>query len=116
MPNWPGGPFKVDEWGNLGDFRVGSLLNTKLQGVLNLMLTENPHLSGFFLDGLGTTAYPGDGGFSWDTFPMKAEYRAGAIAQAQIAREISATPATLWLSLTASGKAAGRWRAILTPR
>lgn len=89
VPNWPGGPYVVDQWGNLGDFRVGSLLNSKLPGVLNLMVSENPHMSGFFFDGLGTRAYPGAGGFNWDSFPYKQEYRDGAIAQAQIARGIA---------------------------
>lgn len=89
VPEWPGGPWVVDQYGNLADFRVGSLCNQKLPGVLNLMISENPHMSGFFLDGLGTRAYPGAGGFNWDTgFPMKAEYRAGAIEQAQIVKGI----------------------------
>ena len=89
VPDWPGGPYVVDQWGNLADFRVGSLCNTKFQGVLNLIISENPHISGFFLDGLGTSPSPGAGGFSWDAFPMKTEYRNGALEQCQIARAIA---------------------------
>lgn len=86
VPGWPGGPWVIDQYGNLADYRVGSLLNSKLPGLMALMVSENPHISGFFFDGLGTRATPGDGGFDWDTFPDKEDYRAAAIAQCQIAR------------------------------
>lgn len=88
VPGWPGGPWVVDEYGNLADFRAGSILNSKLPGLLALMLSENPHISGFFFDGLGTRGTPGTGGFSWASFPDKEDYRAGAIAQCQIARAL----------------------------
>lgn len=89
VPGWPGGPWVVDEYGNLADFRPGSLLNSKLPGLLALMLSENPHISGFFFDGLGTRGTPGTGGFSWASFPDKELYRAGAIEQAQIFRSLA---------------------------
>lgn len=88
VPDWPGGPWRIDEYGFLGDARPGSLLNQKLPGVLNLIISENPHVSGFFLDGLGTNAVPGAGGFNWGSFPDKQLYRAGAIEQCKIVRGI----------------------------
>ena len=64
----------------LNDFRVGSVLQSKLECVLEKMVAENPHMAGFFADDLGSRSwYPG---FSWDTWGTtnQQSYRAGAIA------------------------------------
>ena len=61
---WPGN-YKANSWGYLNDFRVGSVLQSKLKCVLEKMVAENPHMAGFFADDLGfALVVPG---FSWDT-------------------------------------------------
>jgi hypothetical protein len=87
VPEWPG-PVNANTGGNLADFRVGSLLLTKLQSVLELAVSENPHLGGFFADDLGSRSwFPG---FDWSTFGTtnQNDYRAGAIAVAQVFRNV----------------------------
>lgn len=88
---WPG-DFTANEWGNLADFRVGSVIQQKFKAVLELMLDENPWLAGFWLDDVGTRSwYPG---FSWETdftATDRAAYRAGAVAFVQTARQVCDT-------------------------
>ena len=88
---WPGN-FTANEWGNLIDFRVGSVIQQKFKAVLELMLDENPYLAGFWLDDVGTRSwYPG---FSWEndfTDTDRQAYRAGAIALVQTARQVCDT-------------------------
>lgn len=85
---WPGG-FVANEWGNLVDFRVGSVLQAKFGPVLEKILDECPWLAGFWIDDTGTRSwFPG---FSWtDDFTAtdRQAYRDGAIALVQTAREI----------------------------
>jgi hypothetical protein len=86
---WPGN-YQANEWGYLNDFRVGSVLQTKLKCVLEKMVAENPHMGGFFADDLGSRSwYPG---FSWNTWGTtnQQSYRAGAIALAQTFHEVAA--------------------------
>jgi hypothetical protein len=81
----------VDEWGSLPNFKVTqTAYHSKMVTILNLMLDENPHIAGFFLDGLGTRHYPGAGGFNWDSWPEvdKQAYRAGNIMVAQNVHDI----------------------------
>ncbi len=49
---WPGN-YKANSWGYLNDFRVGSVLQRKLECVLEKMVAENPHMAGWFADDLG---------------------------------------------------------------
>jgi hypothetical protein len=86
---WPGN-YQANEWGYLNDFRVGSVLQSKLKCVLEKMVVENPHMAGFFADDLGSRSwYPG---FSWNTWGTtnQQSYRAGAIALAQTFHDVAA--------------------------
>lgn len=79
---WPGGP-KANQWGYLNDFRPGSVLQTKMECVLEKVVVENSHIGGFFADDLGSRSwFPG---FSWDNFGTTNQqaYRNGAVALAQ---------------------------------
>jgi hypothetical protein len=88
VPRWPGN-LTANSYGYLNDFRSGGVLQTKLKCVMELMVAENPHMGGFFLDDLGSRSwFPG---FSWDSFGAQnqADYRAGAIAVAQTAHAVA---------------------------
>jgi hypothetical protein len=88
VPKWPGNPV-ANEWGSLNDFRVGSVLQQKLPGVLELAVAENPHISGFFLDDVGSRSwFPGINWDSWSNADKEA-YRNGAIAITQTARAVA---------------------------
>jgi hypothetical protein len=83
---WPGN-LNANQWGYLNDFRKGSVLQSKFECVLEKMVAENPHMGGWFLDDVGSRSwFPG---FSWDSFPEKAGYRAGAIALTQTMRTVA---------------------------
>lgn len=85
---WPGGP-NANSWGNLQDFRVGSVVQSKLRCVLETMVAENPHMAGFFADDLGSRSwYPGFSWDSWGTTNQQA-YRNGAIALAQTFHDVA---------------------------
>lgn len=88
---WPGN-FVANEWGNLGDFRVGSVIQQKFGAVLSLMLDECPWLAGFWIDDTGSRSwFPG---FSWEddfTATDRAAYRAGAIELVKTARQVCDT-------------------------
>jgi hypothetical protein len=86
---WPGN-YKANSSGYLNDFRVGSVLQSKLKCVLEKMVAENPHMGGFFADDLGSRSwFPG---FNWDTWGTtnQQSYRAGAIALAQTFHDVAA--------------------------
>lgn len=88
---WPG-DFVANEWGNLNDFRLGSVIQQKFGAVLELMLDENPWLAGFWIDDTGTRSWFPD--FSWETDfteQDREDYRAGAIALVQTARQVCDT-------------------------
>ncbi len=86
---WPGN-YTANSWGYLNDFRVGSVLQSKLKCVLEKMVAENPHMGGFFADDLGSRSW--FRGFSWDTWGTTNQqaYRAGAIALAQTFHDVAA--------------------------
>jgi hypothetical protein len=85
VPKWPGKP-AANEYGSLNDFRVGSVLQDKLPGVIDLMISENPQISGIFLDDVGSRPwYPGINWDSWSNADKEA-YRNGAIAITKTAR------------------------------
>jgi hypothetical protein len=88
VPDWPGSP-TANTGGKLADFRTGGVLQSKLEGVLELMVAENPHMAGWFIDDLGSRSwFPG---FNWDTFGTANQqaYRDGAIAVAQTVRTVA---------------------------
>ena len=88
VPKWPGNPV-ANEWGSLNDFRVGSVLQQKLPGVLELAVAENPDISGFFLDDVGSRSwFPGINWDSWSNADKEA-YRNGAIAITQTAGAVA---------------------------
>lgn len=85
---WPGSP-KANSSGYLQDFRVGSVVQSKLKCVLELIVAENPHMGGFFADDLGSRSWFPN--FSWDSWGATNQqaYRAGAIAVAQTFHDVA---------------------------
>jgi Collagen triple helix repeat (20 copies) len=65
----------------------GGPLQQKLPAIMNLAIDENPHLSGFFLDDLGTIA--GTQGYSTLSATQKEQFRLGAIEIVKTARTIA---------------------------
>jgi hypothetical protein len=90
VPLWPPG-YPANSWGSLGDFRTaadgGGIMQGKLEAVLELIVSENPHIGGFFLDDVGSRSWFPN--LNWTTFPDKAKYRTGAIAAVQTARTVA---------------------------
>ncbi|WP_445256063.1 hypothetical protein [Nocardioides aurantiacus] len=85
---WPGLP-RANNWGNLSDFRPGSVLQQKLRCVLETMVAENPHMAGWFADDVGSRSwFPGHAWNSWDS-ATQAAYRAGAIEITRTFREVA---------------------------
>ncbi|MGH3798019.1 MAG: hypothetical protein ACRDSP_24445 [Pseudonocardiaceae bacterium] len=84
---WPGN-LRANQWGYLADFRVGSTLQNKLEGVLDLIVSENPHIGGFFADDLGSRSW--FSGVPWDAASTedKQSYRDGAIALCRTFRKV----------------------------
>lgn len=106
VPFWPG-PIKANTWGNINDFRTTSPMHqtttdaagaakgwTKLEAILELAVSENPHIGGFFADDLGSRSYfPGttnDGDVIWNGFTtaQQQSYRDGAIMALQTFRRV----------------------------
>lgn len=96
VPKWPG-PISANDTGDLADFRPGSVMHqpsamnsswTKLEAVLESIVAENPHLSGFFADDCGSRSYYPN--FDWTTFGTQnqQDYRAGSILIAQAFRRV----------------------------
>jgi hypothetical protein len=88
VPLWPPG-YEVNIAAGyfLNDFRIGGILQNKLHGVLEQMVSDNPFMAGFFLDDLGSRSFYPD--LNWSTFPDQQGYRDGAIAIAQTARQVA---------------------------
>ena len=86
---WPGSP-KANSYGYLQDFRVGSAVQRKLRCVLEKIVSENPHIGGFFADDLGSRSWYPD--FSWDSWGTANQraYRNGAIALAKTFHDVAA--------------------------
>lgn len=97
IPRWPGDiksyQFPDGSWVYMADIRTaadgGGILQAKLPGVLQRVLSDNPHLSGFFMDVLGTYAWNLEIDFSTWTATEKAKYRRGAVAIAQTCRTLA---------------------------
>lgn len=88
VPLWPGSP-RANEWGNLTDFRVGGVLQSKLECVLETMANENPALGGFFADDVGSRSwFPQVKWDSWSAADQQA-YRDGAIAITRTFRKVA---------------------------
>ncbi len=58
--------------------RVGSVLQSKFECVLEKMVAENPHMAGWFADDLGSRSWFPD--LDWANLPDKAAYRAAALS------------------------------------
>ena len=85
---WPGNQ-RANQWGYLGDFRVGSPLQKKLHCVLEKMVAENPQMGGWFADDIGSRSWFPDINWSrWSTANKKA-YRDGAIALTRTFRQVA---------------------------
>ncbi|WP_182347868.1 hypothetical protein [Tomitella gaofuii] len=85
---WPGEP-RANEWGMLTDFRPGSVVQAKFGPVLDLVARENPHVSGIFLDDLGTRSWFPGVDYGAMSEAEKADYRAGAIELVRTARRVA---------------------------
>jgi hypothetical protein len=86
VPQW--GTYMANTGLPLADFRVGGIEQGKVAGVLGKIVTDFPHIGGFFADDLGSRSwFPL---INWSTFPSgdKADYRAGAIALTQTFRTV----------------------------
>jgi hypothetical protein len=87
VPRFPGNR-QANSIGYLPDVRVGSVLHDKLEPILRLMASENPHMAGYFADDLGSrTNFPL---FTWEslTSQEQIDYRNGIIAIAQTWRNV----------------------------
>lgn len=85
---WPGNP-RANEWGRLADFRIGGVLQRKLECVLETMVVENPGMGGFFADDVGSRShFPGIDWDSWSRTDQLA-YRNGAIVLSATLRRVA---------------------------
>ena len=85
---WPGNP-PANAWGDLNDFRPGSVLQQKLECVLETMVRENPHMAGFFADDVGSRSwFPLLDWGGWSS-ANRAQYRQGAIDLTKTFREVA---------------------------
>lgn len=101
VPQWPG-PVAANDQGSgtnyLSDFRPGSPMHapattnaawTKLEAVLEKLVADHPHISGFFADDLGSRSwFPL---LNWSTFGSqnRQDYRDGAILVLQAFRRVA---------------------------
>lgn len=66
--------------GYLADIRVGGIMQGKLEDVLEQMVSDNPHIGGFFLDDVGSRSwFPGHNWSTDFTSTDRTDYRNGAI-------------------------------------
>ena len=85
------------------------MVQQKLDCVLEKMVTENPHMAGWFADDLGSRSwFPGFSWSSWLAADQQA-YRDGAIALTQTFRKVADRHGLLFLDL-------GRWQRRLERR
>jgi hypothetical protein len=88
VPRWPGVPM-ANQWGYLNDFRVGGVEQGKLECVLEKMVSENPHMAGWFADDIGSRSwFPNIDWSTWSATDQQA-YRNGAIALTQTFRKVA---------------------------
>jgi hypothetical protein len=91
VPQW--GTYQANATGVLTDIRTvadggAGLLQSKLPSVLAKVVSDNPHIGGFFMDDVGSMSwYPN---LDWNTVPTADQnaYRNGAIAICQTARNV----------------------------
>jgi hypothetical protein len=89
VPEWPG-PVSANGTGNLADFRLGGVMHGgKLETILELMVAENPHMAGWFMDDVGSRSWFPN--FDWTTFGStnQSDYRAGTIQVCQTVRKVA---------------------------
>lgn len=88
VPLWPGNP-QANQYGYLNDFRVGGVLQSKLECVLEKMVSENPQMGGWFIDDTGSRSWFPN--FNWSTWGSTNQqaYRNGAIAITQTVRNVA---------------------------
>ena len=86
VPKWPG-PISANSSGDLADFRVGGVLQSKLHCVLEQMVADNPGMGGWFIDDTGSRSWFPN--INWSTFPDRQAYRDGAVAVAQAVRDVA---------------------------
>lgn len=88
VPLWPGSP-SANGTGYLADFRVGGVLQGKVEAVMEKMVSDNNHIAGFFLDDVGARSWFPN--FDWSTWSATDQqaYRNGAIAICQTARTVA---------------------------
>ena len=89
VPYWPPG-YVVSSPYYLADFRTaadgGGIEQGKLACVLSQMISDNPHIGGFFADDLGSMSwYPG---LTWSSFPDQQKWYNGAVALCQTFRTV----------------------------
>ena len=102
VPKWPGLTAMANQWGYLNDFRVGGIEQVKLECVLEKMVTDNPHMAGWFADDIGSRSwYPGyapvgqpksvTSQYNWANWSTsnKQAYRDGAVALTQTFRKVA---------------------------
>jgi hypothetical protein len=83
------GTYSANSTGVVADFRVGGILQSKLEAVLELAVAENPHIGGFFADDLGSRSWFPN--MDWTTVPAQdqTDYRRGAIGLANTFRTVA---------------------------
>jgi hypothetical protein len=88
VPLWPG-KVQANSSGFLADFRVGGVLLSKLENVLEQMATDIPHMGGFFADDVGSRSWFPNLDWTADfTAAERQDYRDGAIAVCQVFRQV----------------------------
>jgi hypothetical protein len=88
VPLWPGNP-SANQWGSLNDIRPGGILQNKLKCVLEQMVTDNPHMGGWFADDVGSRSwYPNINWGGWSNADQQA-YRNGAIDITKTFRQVA---------------------------
>lgn len=83
VPKWPGN-LSYNGYGTAADFRVGGVLQGKLECVLEKMVAENPHMAGFFADDLG-----GSNGPDQNSAFNREEWYQGAVALSKTYRKVA---------------------------
>ena len=88
VPRWPELP-KANGWGWVMDFQFGGVLQQKLEGVLELMCAEIPHMAGWFADDVGSRSWFSN--LVWGSFSTadKQAYRDGAIGICKTFRKVA---------------------------
>jgi hypothetical protein len=90
VPRFNGTLPQANDTGYLADIRVGGIMQGKLENVLEKMVSDNPHMGGFFLDDVGSRSwFPGHNWSTNFTSTDRTDYRNGAIQIVQTARTVA---------------------------